>query len=229
MADPVKPRNNQSMSPARSPFLRLRLIFHSNGINPKNHQKLRRTLRSSFQLYQASRLGSIFPQMYRRKGKSSHRGWIWVLHSWSLNLRNVWVGRTKMGIVSCWFSLRNKQSSNWSKNRSVNWHLPDNGFFEYLKSLSPSSTDVEIRSLISLDHLTTFLRALTQRLKSHKDFEAVQAFLSVFLTVHGDVLIANPEMNEVLKELKSVQARESGRLGELISYSLGTLGFLRSN
>jgi len=70
---------------------------------------------------------------------------------------------------------------------------------------------------------------LTQRLRSHKDFEAVQAFLSVFLNVHSDVMIANPEVIGLLKELRGVQEKESGRLGELISYSLGTLGFLRSS
>lgn len=104
----------------------------------------------------------------------------------------------------------------------------DNSFFEYLKALSPSSVDVEIRSLTSLTHLEIFLKALTQHLKSHKDFEAVQAFLAVFLNVHGDVLIVNSELRDVLVELKIVQERESGRLAELIRYSLGTIGFLRS-
>jgi U3 small nucleolar RNA-associated protein 21 len=72
------------------------------------------------------------------------------------------------------------------------------------------------------------LTALIGRLRSHRDFEAVQAFMSVFLSVHGDVLIANGELRERLEVLRDEQKKESGRLLELISYSLGTLGFLRS-
>lgn len=101
-------------------------------------------------------------------------------------------------------------------------------FFEYIKALSPSAADLEIRSLVSLEHLAAFLAALVGRLRSHRDFEAVQAFMSVFLSIHGDVLIANAELRELLERLEREQKRESSRLMELISYSLGTLGFLRS-
>jgi U3 small nucleolar RNA-associated protein 21 len=101
-------------------------------------------------------------------------------------------------------------------------------FFEYLKALSPSAADLEIRSLVSLDHLAAFLSALLGRLRSHRDFEAVQAFLAVFLSVHGDVLVANAELRDLLERLEQAQKRESARLMELVSYSLGTLAFLRS-
>lgn len=101
-------------------------------------------------------------------------------------------------------------------------------FFEYIKALSPSAVDLEIRSLVSLEHLSAFLSALLGRLRSHRDFEAVQAFLSVFLNVHGDVLIANSELRSLLERLEKEQKREANRLQELISYSLGTLAFLRS-
>lgn len=108
------------------------------------------------------------------------------------------------------------------------WQNADNTFFEYTKALSPAALDLEIRSLISLDHLSLFIHALTQRLKSHRDFEAVQALLSVFLTVHADILMANSELRDRLGELKDAQRKESKRLGELVSYAMGTLGFLRS-
>lgn len=89
--------------------------------------------------------------------------------------------------------------------------------------------DLEIRSLLSLSHLESFIIALTQRLKSHRDFEAVQAYLAVFLRVHGDVLVANEELLEGLKALRVEQGKEGGRLGKLVGYSLGTMGFLRSS
>jgi U3 small nucleolar RNA-associated protein 21 len=107
-------------------------------------------------------------------------------------------------------------------------HPADNAFFEYMKALSPSSVDLEIRSLISLDHLALFLHALTRRLASHRDFEAVQAYMAVFLNVHGDVLIANSELRDRVETLRETQRKESKRLLELVGYSLGTLNFLRS-
>ncbi|KAL1412861.1 rRNA-processing protein utp21 [Vanrija albida] len=100
-------------------------------------------------------------------------------------------------------------------------------FFEYMKALSPSAVDLEIRSLVSLDHLAAFLAALVGRLRSHRDFEAVQAFMTVFLSVHGDVLIANAELRDLLVRLQAEQKKESNRLLELISYSMGTISFLR--
>ena len=104
----------------------------------------------------------------------------------------------------------------------------DDPFFVYIKALSPVATDLEIRSLVSLDHLGLFLHAMTARLRSHRDFEAIQAVMSVFLTVHADVLIANSELRDRLVALREEQRKESKRLGELVAYAMGTLNFLRS-
>lgn len=106
--------------------------------------------------------------------------------------------------------------------------LSDNAFFEYIKSLSPAKIDLEIRSLLSLEHLELFIRALIARLKTHKDFEVVQALLNVCLTIHSDLLMENAELRAALEELLAEQKKESGRLMNLISYSLGTISFLRS-
>ncbi|KAK1925552.1 WD-repeat protein [Papiliotrema laurentii] len=103
-----------------------------------------------------------------------------------------------------------------------------NAFFEYAKALSPAALDLEIRSLVSLDHLSLFIHALSSRLASHRDFEAVQALMNVFLSVHADVLIANEELKNGLRNLQEEQKRETARLRELVGYAMGTLGFLRS-
>jgi len=100
-------------------------------------------------------------------------------------------------------------------------------FFEYIKSLNPAAIDLEIRSLLSLEHLESFLRALIGRLRSNRDFEAIQAFIAVCLSVHGDIMVANKELQETLETLLVEQEQESKRLMELISYSLGTLSFVR--
>ncbi|SCV67376.1 BQ2448_6022 [Microbotryum intermedium] len=101
-------------------------------------------------------------------------------------------------------------------------------FFTYLKTLSPSSTDLEIRSLTLLPHLSLFLYALNRRLASHRDFEAVQAYLSLFLRIHGDVVIQNTELLEPLLSVDAMLKKEGDRLVERTARALGTLAFLRS-
>ncbi|KAF8809021.1 Utp21-domain-containing protein [Phlegmacium glaucopus] len=100
-------------------------------------------------------------------------------------------------------------------------------FFNYAKMLSPAALELELRSLVTMDSLSLFINALSQRLLSHRDFEAVQTLQNVFLRMHGDVLIANPEIKLKLEELMGVQRKESQKVLELIASSLGTLGFVR--
>lgn len=105
--------------------------------------------------------------------------------------------------------------------------LPDQSFFEYLKALSPSNVDLEVRSLASIEHLEAFLHALLARLRSHRDFEACQTFLALFLRIHSDLLIANPETRTALEAVAAQQKKEADRLIDLTHYNLGTLAFLR--
>ncbi|KAI6045674.1 Utp21 specific WD40 associated putative domain-containing protein [Pisolithus marmoratus] len=102
-----------------------------------------------------------------------------------------------------------------------------NDLFDYIKSLSPAAIDVELRSLVTLDHHRQFLRALKQRLLSHRDFEGVQSLQNVFLRLHGDVLVENAELQSDLEDLLELQKKESARILELLSSSLGTLAFVR--
>ena len=87
--------------------------------------------------------------------------------------------------------------------------------------------DLELRSLVTIEAQQMFLAALTHRLHSHRDFEAVQTFMNVFLRMHGDVLAVNAELEADLEVLAETQRRESERLLELLASSLGTLGFVR--
>lgn len=103
----------------------------------------------------------------------------------------------------------------------------DQAFYEYLKALSPSSTDLEFRSLSTLPHLTLFLNSLSARLASHRDFEAVQSYLAHFLRIHGDVLVANEELKVALERVEEEGRKGGERVRELVGYCLGTLAFLR--
>jgi U3 small nucleolar RNA-associated protein 21 len=102
-------------------------------------------------------------------------------------------------------------------------------FFNYAKTLSPAALDMELRSMVTLDHHSLFINALIRRLHSHRDFEAVQAMQNVFLKVHSDILIVNAEIREDLERLAEVHQKESQRVLELLASSLGTLGFVRSS
>ena len=104
-------------------------------------------------------------------------------------------------------------------------------FVNQLKSLSPSAADIEIRSLNPLavpNEFIAFVRALTTRLKQKLDYELIQAWMSVFLRVHGDVIVHDSELIEELKIWRFEQEKESRRLGSLIGYCSGVVGFLRS-
>lgn len=87
--------------------------------------------------------------------------------------------------------------------------------------------DLEIRSLVTIENLKSFMVAIIQRVRSRKDFEAVQTYQNIFLRVHDEVLVANPELLETMERLLSVQKMESERVLDLVTSSLGTLDFVR--
>jgi U3 small nucleolar RNA-associated protein 21 len=105
--------------------------------------------------------------------------------------------------------------------------LIDDEFFNYAKTLTPAAMDLEIRSLVTIENLRSFMIALIQRLRSRKYVEAVQTYQNVFLRIHGEVLVANPELLETMERLLDVQKAESGRVLDLVTSSLGTLDFVR--
>ncbi|KAI7823322.1 Utp21 specific WD40 associated putative domain-containing protein [Gamsiella multidivaricata] len=69
-------------------------------------------------------------------------------------------------------------------------------FFDHLKTLNPSAVDFELRSM-SLDNDLAepryFLEAIEYLLSMRRDFELAEAYLNLFLRIHGDVLVANPD------------------------------------
>lgn len=119
--------------------------------------------------------------------------------------------------------------------------------FLYLHALSPPALDSEIRSLARLDDLTCFLNCMTRRLQQHRDYDAVQAMLSVALRIHGDMITMNAikaetstfddndhqdidegeKLGNAMKALMAEQYREGNRLLDLVQYCMGSLAFVR--
>ncbi len=104
-------------------------------------------------------------------------------------------------------------------------------FIDHLKLLPPATADLEIRSLNPRQPYTElegFVRALTDRLRARRDYELVQAWMAVFLRVHGDVVVQDERLVAVLREWRGAQEKEAGRLRELVGFCSGVVGFLRS-
>ena len=122
-------------------------------------------------------------------------------------------------------------------------------FIVHLSLLSPAAADIEIRSLspmvannepsfatpssnITQSELSLFVRALTARLRQKRDYELVSAWMTVFLKVHGESVVEDPGLSgglrEALTEWKTVQQDEARRLGEMLGFCKGVVGWLRS-
>jgi U3 small nucleolar RNA-associated protein 21 len=115
-------------------------------------------------------------------------------------------------------------------------NITDTDFLEHLKSLPPSAADLELRSLSighgddddSSNELLHFIKALTSRLVARRDYELTQAWMTVFLRLHFDLVMASEPLLAALAEWKEYQARERERLDDLVGYCGGVVGFLRS-
>ncbi|KAL3419856.1 U3 small nucleolar RNA-associated protein 21-like protein [Phlyctema vagabunda] len=107
-------------------------------------------------------------------------------------------------------------------------------FVDHLKTLSPSAADLEIRSLnpgegdVESDELVNFVAALTSRLQQKRDYELVQAWMTVFLRLHSDAISHDAKLVDALRAWKKHQESEGARLGDLVGYCSGVVGFMRS-
>lgn len=101
----------------------------------------------------------------------------------------------------------------------------------HLKTLSPAAADIEIRSLNPVQphtELGIFVSALTSRLRQRRDYELTQAWMAVFLRIHGEAVTQDETLVEALKEWRAEQETEAKRLNDLVGYCAGVVGFLRS-
>ncbi|KXS94816.1 hypothetical protein AC578_6432 [Pseudocercospora eumusae] len=102
-------------------------------------------------------------------------------------------------------------------------------FVDHLKSLSPAAADIEIRSLSTNENEhSRFVGALTSVLTSKQDFELVQAWMAVFLKVHGDVVIADEALRKEVIEFREVMGKEKKRVRQLVGFCGGMVGYLRA-
>jgi U3 small nucleolar RNA-associated protein 21 len=109
-------------------------------------------------------------------------------------------------------------------------------FFEYIKSLSPSALNLEMESMNTSDDLLEirlFVRAMKSQLVLQKDFELVQAYLSAFLKINGEVILENADVfSQAEVELKGILLEHGvgwTRLERLLQSNICGLDFVRKS
>jgi len=78
------------------------------------------------------------------------------------------------------------------------------------------------------NELLHFIHALTARLMARKDYELTQAWMTVFLRLHFDVVMESTTLLAALEQWKAHQEQECNRLDDLVGYCGGVVSFLRS-
>jgi U3 small nucleolar RNA-associated protein 21 len=96
---------------------------------------------------------------------------------------------------------------------------------EKLKSFSPSVIDFEIKSLApegggSAQVMLQFLKVVEFMLKSNKDFELAEAYLSVFLKSHGTIVATEESLRNYLTNIQSCHNVVWHRLQEQLLYNM---------
>ncbi|KAI9805509.1 MAG: hypothetical protein M1825_000760 [Sarcosagium campestre] len=100
-------------------------------------------------------------------------------------------------------------------------------FITYLATLPPASSSLEIGSL-ERDELAAFVTALTERLRQRRDYELVHTWMAVFLRAYGQSVAVEEDLRCALIEWRAEQEKGAERLGELVGFCKGVVGFLRS-
>ena len=105
---------------------------------------------------------------------------------------------------------------------------------QLLKAMGPSAIEIELTSLApegggSLELMVKFLQLILSVLRSRKSFEAAQAYLGLFLKLHSDVVMAEFEMIEVIKEIQDEQQRSWNDLKGQLTSSAALVSFYKSS
>ncbi|XP_023323395.1 WD repeat-containing protein 36 [Eurytemora carolleeae] len=104
---------------------------------------------------------------------------------------------------------------------------------EFLEK-GPSALDIEIRSLSpegggSVPLMSQFLEMLELELKKNTNFEAVQAHLGLFIKVHGETIVSDPELRKYLVSIQQSLENSWNSLQTEMDTCLCLLNFSKSS
>lgn len=98
----------------------------------------------------------------------------------------------------------------------------------HLSALSPAATDLEIRSLTpATGEPATFVRALTAQVGRRTHFDLVNTWMAVFLKLHGDTVPVDHHLRVAVGGFGEAVRDERERLGGLVGFVRGVVGYLR--
>lgn len=106
-------------------------------------------------------------------------------------------------------------------------------FLENLVRMSPAAIDMEIRALNAFEpfsEIIWFIDALIFGLKTNKNFELYEAFMSMLIKVHGDVLSANNKKEGIAASLNAWDRCHSQfeKLDDLVKFCSSVIGFVNT-
>ena len=105
-------------------------------------------------------------------------------------------------------------------------------FLEYLVECSPATIDLEVRSLNSfapLEEMTSFMEAMIQGLESKTNFDMIESIVSIFLRIHGDVIVNHPmekTLQDTVQRWNEKNQQMAVTLDSQVKYCAGVISFL---
>ncbi|CCF56015.1 hypothetical protein KAFR_0A05800 [Kazachstania africana CBS 2517] len=106
-------------------------------------------------------------------------------------------------------------------------------FLQNLVELTPGSIDLEVRSLNTMEpfeEIASFIEALTYGLKTNKNFELYETFMTLLFRVHGDIINSNNQDEKIKETLHNWedQRKEFDRLDDLVKFCSSVTNFVSS-
>jgi U3 small nucleolar RNA-associated protein 21 len=111
--------------------------------------------------------------------------------------------------------------------------LKDVQLLNDMKAMGPSAIDIEVRSLSeemggSIELMQKFLQFVLYILSSKRDFELGNAYLALFLKIHGEDVANSEELIAILEQIKEVQNFGWSKLEGFFNKSLCVVGYIKS-
>lgn len=105
--------------------------------------------------------------------------------------------------------------------------------FQLLKGMGPAAIDVEINQLApegggSVTLMLKFMKMIDSTFKSNRDFEIAQAYLGLFLKIHGDTISLQEELKSYIDSLLTSQQGGWENLLNKLQYNLCVVQTLKN-
>lgn len=96
---------------------------------------------------------------------------------------------------------------------------------ENLKTLAPAAIEAEITSMApdaggNIDVMKQFLKMLDVMLKSNRDFELAQSYMSLFLKMHTKVISQNEDLRDALVSVEETATKAWSKLQNELLYNI---------